>query len=432
MAASFEILMRDGTNLGDVASIAFDKRVKRRLNRPAECSFRVPSYLVNDIQSDGFPLICTGLRQVAVTLDSTGLFFHGIIWNLEDDGDEDMVYTQVTAYDPMVVWRFRPARDLIDSYSGDAGNLSDPSFIERQQTGPQIMEEILTASEMWNVISTGESEGQLFLDLNGSTFAGGGADLRGAPVNWPMSIADIATLLTNTGELDIVIEPIKGGTGSTVPGNTPSGNTSAGNPWSDQNNFQNIGKVHCYNGDYYTDLSATVHFDYATGDYNARLLRRSEDMNTIGTKVTYYLGPRLDQQHWRSSVTGSDLLVLNPTLNSARDAARTAYGMFAPPTSIFDSFESDTSARPLYEYSWLTETLLRLTPRVMTYITPVRDGAYGPGDFDIGDIITVNIGSKARLAATGIQRIYAYTIEIDEDAVESLGEFECSPDQDAI
>lgn len=428
MAATFEILTRSGASLGDVASIAFDKRIKRRLNRPAECSFRVPSYLVNEIQADGFPLICTGRRQVAVSLDSTGLFFHGIIWNLEDDGDEDMVWTQVTAYDPMIVWRYRPARDLVDSYSGDAGNLSDPSFIERKQTGPQIMEEILAASENFttSIIGNGESDGQLFLDLAGSTYASGGSDLRGAPVNWPMSIADIATLLTNTGELDIVIEPIIGGIGTT--GNYPP----TEEPWLSENVFQNIGRVHCYNGDYYTDRRASVHFDFATGDYNVRLLRRSEDMNTIGTKLIYFLGPRLDQQHWRSSVTGSVLLPLNPSIQSARIAARKAYGVFSPPYSIFDSFEDDSSARPLYEYSWLTETVLRLTPRTMTYITPVRDGAYGPGDFDIGDIITVNIGSKARLAATGIQRIYSYTIEIDEDAVESLGEFECSPDQDSI
>lgn len=431
MAASYEIRMRNGLVLADVANIAFDKRLKRRLNRPAECSFRVPSYLVNEIQSDGRPLICAGYRQVAVSLDATGLFFHGIIWNVEDDGDEDMIYTQVTAYDPMVVWRYRPARDLIDSYSGEAGNLSDPSFIERNQTGPQIMEEILLASENYDYTAGpagGDAEGQLFLDLAGSTYATGGSDLRGAPTNWPMTIADIATLLTNTGELDIVIEPIIGGTGSTMF--TPPEEQAA------ENVFQNMGRVHCYNGNHGVDRQGSVHFDYATGDFNARLLRRSEDMNTIGTKIVYFLGPRLDQQHWRSSVTGSILFGLNPEIDNIRKMARQELGVFFPPHSIFDNFgnenESEVSARQLFEYSFLTETLLRSQPRVMTYITPVRNGTYGPGDFDIGDLITVNIGSKARKAATGGQRIYSYTIEIDDDGVESLGEFECSPDQDQI
>src|SRR3990167_7870094 len=115
MAASFILRMRDGTALADIADIAMSKRLKRRLNRPSECSFTVPSYLVNEIQSDGRPLLCTGYRMLSVTLDSTGLFFHGFVWTLEEEGDEDMVYTRVTCYDPMVVWRYRPARDLVNS-----------------------------------------------------------------------------------------------------------------------------------------------------------------------------------------------------------------------------------------------------------------------------------------------------------------------------
>ena len=425
MAAIFRIRMRDGTILEDVASIASNKRLKRRLNRPSECSFRVPSYLVNEIQSDGLPLICAGYRQVEVVLDSTGLFFHGIIWNVEDEGDEDMVYSAVTAYDPMVLWRYRPARDLIDSYSGDAGNLSDPSFIQRNQTGPQIMEEILLASENY-ALAPAEAEGQLFLDLYNSTYAVGGQDLRGAPTNWPMSIADIATLLTNTGELDIVIQPLVGGTGSTIYTPTP------GSDQEDQDNFQNIGTVHCYNGNYGTDRTASVNFDFSTGDYNARLLRRTDNMDTIGTKINYFLGPRLDQQHWAGSVTGSVLLPSNPTIEAARLAAQAALGIFFPPISIYDSLGSEITARPLYEYSWLVDTVLRLQPREMVYITPVRDGDFGPGDFDIGDLVTVNVGNRARKTSSGGQRIYSYVIDIDDDAVEALGEFECSPDQDEI
>jgi hypothetical protein len=57
---------------------------------------------------------------------------------------------------------------------------------------------------------------------------------------------------------------------------------------------------------------------------------------------------------------------------------------------------------------------------------------FEPGDFDIGDLVTVNVGSKARYAATGAQRIYQYTIDIDDDGVEALGELVCSPDQDSI
>lgn len=445
MAPIFNIYMRDGTLLGDVAGIASDKVLRRRLNRPATCSFRVPSYMVNDIQTDGRPLICSGYRTVAVTLDSTGLFFHGIIWNVQDDGDEDMIYSQVTAYDPMIIWRSRPARDDVDSYSGHAGNLSDPSFLARKKFGGPIMEEILTASES-PLRVPGLAEGQLMIDLAASTFAGGGADLSGAPTNWPMTIAEIATLLTNTGELDIVIEPIIGAVGAF--------------------GLMDLAEVHTHTGSYGTNRTATVHFDYETGDYNARLFRRTDSMESVANKNFYMLGPRLDQQHWRSNVTGDHPDLPRPSggdvnapytggdipgspnneLGGIIEASRNELGVFMN-FGIYDNFGSgdngvvgESSVYPLFLRQWQVESLLRATPRNMVYLTPVRDQAllpgggdvFAPGDFDIGDLVTINIGAKTRLAQTGAQRIYAYAIEIDDDGVEAFGEFEASPDQDSI
>jgi len=290
------------------------------------------------------------------------------------------------------------------------------------------MEEILLASENPALIPE-EAEGTLFLDLTTSTYAVGGASLAGAPTNWPMMIGEIASLLTNTGELDIVIEPLV----EVVSG------------------LANMGRVHCFNGNYGNDLSGSVHFDYATGDYNARLFRRVEDMTTIGNKHFYFLGPRQDQQHWASNVTGDHPDLPRPpggdvnapyTGGDAPGSANNLLGgliqdsrdelgvfMLIP---IYDNFGSETSAYPLFLRQWQVESLIRAKPRNMVYITPIRGGAFGPGDFDIGDLVTINIGNKARVAESGVQRIYSYTIDIDDDAVEALGEFECSPDQDSI
>ena len=118
--------------------------------------------------------------------------------------------------------------------------------------------------------------------------------------------------------------------------------------------------------------------------------------------------------------------------------------------SIFDNFgmgsgnsstsPDETSAYPLFIRQWQVESLLRKEPRKMHYITPVRSGTtlpqggdvFEPGDFDIGDLITVSVGNKAREAATGAQRVYQYTIDIDDDGVEAIGEIQASPDQDSI
>jgi hypothetical protein len=78
----------------------------------------------------------------------------------------------------------------------------------------------------------------------------------------------------------------------------------------------------------------------------------------------------------------------------------------------------------------------------LLYITPVRKSEFTtvpagmdiflPGDFDIGDLVTVNMGQKSRLEESGGMRIYGYTVDVDDDGVEALGEFETSPDQDTI
>lgn len=431
---AWEIRYRNGATVLDITTIAMNKTVTRRLNRPAYASFRVPSYMVNEIVADGRPALCAGYRTLTVSFPETGLFFHGIIWTIEEEGDEDMVYSEVTAYDPMIMWRYRPARDDVDSYSGEAGNLSDPSFLDRNKYGGLIMQEILTASESPDRIDpeSGPSlaEGRLFVDLSVSTFEAGGADLSGAPNNWPQTIADVATNLTSTGECDIVIEPLLEIVGE------------------EKDYAADLGIVHTYTGDYGTDLTGTVHFDYATGDYNVRLYRRSEDMSTVINKLYYFLGPRLDQQHWRSNVQRDHPGLLDfpswPELNTEITLSRAYLGVMMN-IGIYDNWGSgngggESSAYPLFLRQWMVESLLRLRPRQMVYITPVRSPATLPGggdvftvgDFDIGDLVTVNIGDKARVSESGAQRVYKYTIEVDDDGVAALGELETSPDQEAI
>jgi hypothetical protein len=462
MAPILRVRKRDGTILEDISSIAFDKSAKRRLNRPSECTFRVPSYLVSEIQDDGKPLICAGYRNIELSLDSTGLFHHGIAWIVEDEGDADMCYTRVTSYDPMVVWRYRPARDGFESPRHTIGDFSDPQFIQRQRYGPQIMQEILEQSEKVWTYGADDAEGQLFLDLANSTYAAPpAADLRGAPTDFPMSIAEIASMLTNTGELDIVITPIIGGVGSTidVPG---SGN------WEQ---FMNLGTVHCYHGNYGQNRTGTtqvvrgvtyvsvsdVHFDYQTGDFNVQNIRRSDDMTTICTKLWDYLGSREDLQHWHANVTGDSTQLTYPPGGKVVDtsnqhpiladnglgdlifASREALGVFML-IGVYDNFGSEESAYPLYARLWQIESLLRGKPREMVYITPTRTSplettpgdVFLPGDFDIGDLVMVNTGPKSRITESGMMRIYGYTIDIDDDGVEALGEFEASPDQDSI
>ncbi len=426
MAAQFDLRLRDGTQLADIASVCFDKQITRRLGRPTSVSFRVPSDsdLIWTPASDGRPYLCTGYRQLMVTLDGPGLYANVIPWSLEDEGDEDIAYTRVTCYDPRMFWLKRPARDA-------DGDFTDPTFMRDFDKGPAIIQAILDAS-VGTIVSVPEfAEGDLFLDISTGNRPGGGVSLAAAPTNFPMSIADIVGMLQNSGQVDVIVVPTDNGS--------------------------EMGRVDIYHGNYGTDRTATVHFDYATGDFNALHLSRTEDMTDTCNKIWKYLGSREDLQHWRANVTGDDPTLPGNVFGGAGiggslpsrpanqppnplghliEDSRTGIGVLME-VQIADDQGSEDSVRPLQQRLWQMESLFRVNPKKMIFLTPVRSGAspvpgadiFEPGDFDVGDLISINVGVKAREEVVNMeQRVYGFTVDIDDDGVEALGQIEASPD----
>jgi hypothetical protein len=435
MATSFVLRKRDGTPLADITSISYGKRVRVALSRPRMVSFRVPSDsdLIWTLADDGLPYLCTGYRQILVTLDTVGLYANCIVWALEDEGDEDMAYTRVTCWDPMMIWPKRPARD-------PDGDFTDPTFMKDNMTGPAILQAILDASENAGIGPPDDAEGDLFVDITTGNWPGGGVDLSAAPTNFPMYIGTIAGLLMSSGQLDVRVVPTDNGA--------------------------EMGRVDTYNGNWGTNLTGSVHLDYATGDFNASTLHRTEDMTDTANKIWRYLGSRQDLQHWRANVTGDDPFLPGNSLNGVGTPGgpgiggalptRPNYGIAGPPQlgdliqasrdgigvlmefQIADDQGGEDSVRPLQRRIWQMESLFRVNPRRQVFLTPARAGLgiSNPvelGDFNEGDLIAINVGTRAREAVTNmVQRIYAFTVDIDDDGVYGLGELECSPDLDQL
>lgn len=376
----------------DVSEYVIQGSVSRRLNKVSTATVRAPF----GARIDG----ATGAR-LKIVIDGT-LRFHGMVLTVTDDGSEDTLYTDYVASDPMELWKWRPARDGVAS--GDPGDFSDPDFFTRLGTGPQIMLEILQQSED---IAQGEddAEGALYIDYG--TFETGGVDLSGAPVDWPMTISEVADLLTSTGEVDIVLDPIDSG--------------------------GNMATVSCYNGDYGTDRTASVVLDYQTGSYNAIRCRRVEDASNICNKLWYLLAPRIDQQHWRSNITASDSALADPPqtdIETRRFNSQGDYGVRMD-IRLFDAVgdAAPSDYRNLYRRLWQMEQWLRSEPRVMVSVTPQR--GYLP-TFDIGDLISVNAGLIVRGGFSGAQRVYEYTVEWDADGVISISNILASASQEGI
>jgi hypothetical protein len=397
----------------DFAGCVLSGSVTRRLNRPAQAQIKIPMDCAAGCSGPG--------QRLKITIDGT-LMFHGMVMDWELDGGEDMGYITMNAADPMELWSHRPARDGPDS--SDPGDFSNPLMFQEFPTGPQLIEQMLLQSADGSDQSLGE--GPLFLTMG--SFAAGGTDISGAPVDWPMTIADVVSLIVSTGETDVVITPTDPGGGV-------------------------MGTVDCYNGDYGTDLSGSVVFEYGTGALNVRALRWNQDMSAVCNKLWYYGGPRIEtvtdpggDQHWCFNVQGDDtglpgypasdpyasIIACRGTGEGSPGDSRGDYGVRMD-IQIFDG-ASDLCVGPggtdpgreLYRWLWTAESWARCLPRNLIHITPTRGTAIGT--FDIGDLVGVTIGSGICGGISGAQRVYEYTISWDADGPFELSELQTSSD----
>jgi hypothetical protein len=395
----------------DVTNVCVSGSWTPRLNRPAQAQINIP----RQEATVGGPGSILKISEAGA-----GIVFHGRVLLCETAMGEDTGYKTFNAQDPMELWQWRPVRDA-------DGDMSNPNIITDFVTGPEILEEMLINSNNGALIPS-LSEGPLFLTLG--TFETGGCDLTGAPVDWPMTIAQLTSLLVSTGCLDVVITPTDPGGGI-------------------------MGTVDAYNGDYGTDLSGSVEFEYGTGAFNISDYRRVQDMSNMCNKLWYFAGPRIltpsdpaGDQHWCFNVQGDDPGLPDPIPNGAslatlladRLTSRSTYGVRME-VQIFDAGECDLGAgatdccggnpltalnRELWRNRWATESWIRMEPRDLIHITPTRETEID--SFGIGDLVGVDIPIEG---VSGAQRVYGYTISWDNDGVLALSELQTSPTADA-
>lgn len=362
----------DGAN---VTQYVVEGSVTHELNGRASASLRMPI----DFASGNF--------YSALYVDpGAGERFWGHVMHIDDQGDENTGTTLYTAVDPGEILEYRPARDA-------DGDFSKPSFMTTYTTGPQMIQALLNNSTSY--------EGSLGFSLG--TFATGGVNLSGLPVDWPMTIAEIIALLVGTGEVDVVMSY------------SSSGAT-----------------LSAYNGNYGTDVSGSVQFRYGMGSSsNCRGCRRTVDGSNMMNKFWLYGGPRVGtaldpagDQHWKYNVTRDDsALALIPgfaTLSARIDASRAAYGQRME-ILIRDraSTAEGNAAHYLDRYFWFRESLLRVNPQTLVHLTPERGTA---PSFGVGDKIYVQAGTGFRGGFSGTQRVFSYTYRWDQDGVVELGE----------
>ena len=389
--------VRTYLNGDEITNVVHGGTSSHWLNRKYQATADI---LVEDYDPSYFT---AGARLAVVNVDEAdGVDFNGFVKmeSAEDGEDADGTVT-ITAESPREMWEWRPARN--GPASGDAGNYAFPTFMQLGDAG-EIMKDILTQSEDGSDPALGE--GTLFTVIG--TPPGGGVDLSGAqPSDWPMQIEEIAQLLCSTGELDLV---------ETFLAPAASGD---------------MANLDFFNGNYGTDLSGSVNFDYATGAHNVKQIGRTRDRTKEVNKLRYLLGPKIDDEHWRRSIEGTNAEVTGDakwaTVGPLRTASQGKVGVRME-VRIMDSLTNESAAIPLYVQLWLDESMWRAQARTLLNVTPV-DGL--APTFDIGDVIGINYGPRFLGGDSVIQRVYGRKVSWDEDGVASIAQITSSEDGDA-
>lgn len=406
--------------LADISDIAFEPRLGVRYNMPR--SFQISGAPAGDSRftataADTFRNLEVLDRKLIVWEDGE-VVFHGRIFIIQRDGDGTQNTVSISAFDPWMETGFdsdehagRPVRDA-------TGNFITPDFGADPISGPQLIFDVLTNSQQ-----TGDEsdptpgEGPLPINLDIANFdvdIPPNVDLNPTGImSWPMSIGDFLTDLVRTGVVDIRMRPID-----------PA------------ESLDPYAMVDVEAGpDLGTDRHATVHFDYWTGSHNAIACRHIEDGTKMCNKLYDLLGPPLEGtggERFEGNITPTLADDIMPGLGDRITDSRSRYGTFMQIRVVdYTGTDPQAASDPLVRYAWGAEQSYRVSPRDMLFITPAPGAAAlydAPSDFDVGDRITVNVGSDFGLPLAATQRVYGYDKTWSREGVSQLAELLTSAD----
>lgn len=396
---------RDGISISILDGIASDVTLGFRLNRAATCSFTVPSddHRVNTVHSDGFPYLTVGVRTVKAWRKSLGageagewkLKFAGIVWITEEDGDTDSCRTYVQCFDHLKVlekrivrrWNGRFEKDVKWHSGGDSGQ----DKRDGSQGPSHIVKQMIERTNTYaGYVAGGPTEaGTVSLAPTGIVTDGDWEATTPVTVSYRQEyIMPAIITFCDMGLMDLVLTDTLGAPGY----------LDAGYDDNDDGIFIKLGAVEKLG----TDLGNAVVISYAVSPYTGKAYTRTQTMEMLATRVS----------RWVEPIKGPGYAIFAGPLHGNQ---ATTYGVFE---SI--SPRTDIKSRNISQALTGAELRLRKNPADFVTLLPEADTEFKPwDDWWLGDFIGAEAGSGAspatREAISGTQRVYGFTIALDED-----------------
>ena len=388
-AYEFSLADRDNTGADDISSVVSAPAGTYRIARPTTWTITVPTS-----GPDAVADLRTMRKLLWVERDST-LVFNGVLRRIRAKGDTEKASAVLTFVDPMVLWPWRRVRD-------STGNFSKPDFGGGPYTVGEFLFDSLANSETYE---NGGVDSEVFLDFGTDTST---ADVYAALGNFPLSIGELATLLANTGMAEWFI------TASNTASSLVQGTLDV---------YDRMG----------TDLSATIEFIYRDQDAanNVKDAQYDEDASKFCNALWYFFD-KIDAQHWNANITRDDPNFEDPPdtdIQASIDTSRSDVGYWQD-MRFFDEVDITGSLseppdplaadRKGWRRLWQFEQALRLRPKKLAFGTPTEEAPRPWDDWFLGDRVTIDYAGLGIPDIAGIQRVYGFTVEPQDESNEEL------------
>lgn len=362
----------DGNYLSDVSGCALGKHFEFELNRPSQCTFRVPADdpRANIKHTDGEPFLSCGNRTLkCYRLNPvTGVWtirFNGYIEKLTDISENtELVYSSVVAYDPQQLLNQR----LVCSVDGNYTRV-----VKITSTQLSLLAQAL-------VERTNTNYGETGIDTISGTF---GTTTALPFVSQKEYIGPKLVSITNTNLCDVWFDPVDLFTGKMVVMNAAAMRGS--------------------------DKNAAV-FALGRDPGNITNYTRDQDMSTFANDVILFSSP-------------AGALTENTITSRRQDAA--SITKYRRRQALDVDWDIDQSTLDDVADA---ELLIRKVPRQTVSIVPAPQFSATPwDDYFLGDNVFVYTTDTAtREGIAGTQRVYKISLDVDDDGFEKVTELQCS------
>lgn len=361
----------------DIFAVAKNKKLKIRLERPAQLTFDVPSDAPGVIDETGHALLSEGM--VVVLARRGGDFsrrFTGKVWQVEDNGNADQAMSTIVCYDPLMALSKRLVRD---SANNVATSVTFPADLART-----TISSILTRTTN-GAASYGGSAAAFLLGIPTATHGQVTFELR----DCLSAIADIA----EASGVSYYCRP------------SPADVSS----WHTQGYAE-----FCVLGGDYNPQATTFVLSWGGVQSNVSEIKRGLDFAGMSNLLRVYGSP-----------------AASPRPQAIRNDAisQLAYGVFEEALvygdltiqAFIDSLANiaiNVKKRPRELVSWLPQ------PDPTNSFADVVPWE----DFDLGFLVTVYADPKLRGGFSGVQRVWGWDMDIDDDGVERVTAIYTGPD----